>query len=568
MYKRAAVALLLAASAAFGGEIAITPPPPLAANSFEHLVAAASDGRGFYVLFSNITYRVDRWLISGSTLDGVVSTFGEGEKVGFAASDDGYLVVIVDHGHMRGWRVGTHGELLDTTPFELGPTNAENVAVAWDGTRYVVAWSDQQPSVFSSFVDRQGHVSSGTRIASSLNPVAIAVNNGVSVLLGYNALNGHLIARSSTFGSFDLAAEGALSSAVAAGADGFLVTWLSGGKLFARRLDADGRPAGALLEPVLEPANVWTQCCGAVRVTWDGRGWVIAAKTQLTTVRCVRVGADGTMGKPFEATSQTIVSSSNVAIASNGSRTLVGYWLYGVYTKFLDSEAELPLHTPYRATQVGAMAAFDGVDYVVAWGEQSDLRIARVTTSGQPLDGRGIVVTTGPPGLGPFPIQVAGGAGVSVVLWSEQPIEGLALRALRFDAAGTPLDRNPIEIGSKCLNTGATERAVWDGAAFVVFSSCGNALTGMRLGKGIAPSVVYPAPVTSFELAHGGGRFLVVQRDDNGMRAFAVFDDLSLATPFRTLATEVILHVSVASSGGEFLVVWSDSPVSRSSHNA
>src|ERR1043166_3207142 len=79
--------------AAAAAEIPLTQPTPLIPSAEDATEAAASDGRGFFVLFSHGT--INRGVKSFQGIVGdVTADLGEAEGAAVAAGDDGYLVVL------------------------------------------------------------------------------------------------------------------------------------------------------------------------------------------------------------------------------------------------------------------------------------------------------------------------------------------------------------------------------------------------------------------------------------------------------------------------------------------
>jgi hypothetical protein len=548
-----AVLLLALSPVAFSAEVPLTPTPPLAPSAADALDGVASDGHGFFVLFHNPTVLRGLQLFRGWTLDGTESTFDEAEAAAVAGSDNGYLVVMARNSGLIARRVSSSGVVLDATPIVIGPLYSGGVmtpppaAVAWDGTRYVVVWNDRaMRRLVVSFVDRNGVVSGGDTIATDFfvasdESATVAARNGVAVVLWRQrgAVFARTIAGASIGEPFPVAFVTGAPPQIAGGGDGFLATWSLNGSIVAEHFDSNGQPGSSFQVPLSGDRP---------RVAWDGSAYVIIA-TQATTLRGIRVSATAPVGAAFDIAG----GASGGDMASNGRRTLVVYGAAGLYAKFLDDlGTPFPIHG-HPASQFDVHAAFDGVDDVVGFRQElpgggSEIRLARVTTRGEPLDGAGIVVASGTVDLN----DVAGGGGTSVVVWSEPN----KLLAQRFTASGTPLDPAPLLISTDCLLGPA--RVVWDGSTFVLFwASCAGGTWAARIGSSMTPVMIHPTAFAFMEVARGANGFLIA----SGLEAIAVTDDLRLLAGPRRFGAPgegLLGTASLASDGGSFLAVWLD----------
>ncbi|HYU25433.1 MAG TPA: hypothetical protein VEO74_09540, partial [Thermoanaerobaculia bacterium] len=240
-------------------------------------------------------------------------------------------------------------------------------------------------------------------------------------------------------------------------------------------------------------------------------------------------------------------------------RILVASGSPGMYARFLgETGAAIPIH-PHLASQYGVHATFDGVDEAVVFrqelpGYQKELRLARVTTRGEPLDSAGIVVASGQIEGG----DVAGGGGMILVTWAEGHNGQEDIRAQRFTAAGTPLDPAPLLLAANTV-VASSPIGVWDGSGFVVFFSTYQRGTfGIRIGDASAEKQVHPAAL-QFNVARSADRFMFAYGQSVSPLAVAVTDDLRLATGSVALGptNEAAQAIpSIASDGSDFVVAW------------
>lgn len=544
---------LVLSSAALASEVPLTPPPPLMPSTIDDF-GVAGDGGGFLFLLGTAFTTSVRRHFHGWTLDGAESTFDTGDNGAVAAGDSGYLVVAANNGgNVVARRVATSGEVLDAAPLIVGPTGTFGshfvplLAVAWDGSRWVVVSSRV------SFVDRNGGVSGGGVAIGDLasdTSVSMAARNGVAVVVwrARGALFARTISVTAMSDPIPLGAATGFAPQIAAGDDGFLATWSINGTLVARHFDANGRP-DAFFELGLNADRA--------RIAWDGSAYVVVARSG-AALRGIRASATAPLGVPFDIAGDA--NDSDLAIASAGSRILVGYGEPSMYVRFLgETGAAIPVY-PHLASQKRVRAAFDGVDEAVLFQQelpnyQNELRLARVTTRGEPLDGAGFVVAGGPIELA----DVAGGGGMILVTWTELHNGQEDIRAQRFTAAGTPLDPAPLLLAA---NTVVASRpiGVWDGSGFVVFySPYGRGTFGIRIGDGSSEQQVHPAAALQFNVARSADRFMLAYGQIVMPRAVAVTDDLHLATGSVDLGppNEGALTIpSIASDGSDFLAVW------------
>jgi hypothetical protein len=93
-----------------------------------------------------------------------------------ASDGQGSLVVFCDQGEIRGTRVGSDGVVVGTPGFDIsiGPDWSDQAAIAWNGQRYLVAWTtarnDGSTDLFAGRVTAAGVVQDPAGITLSTGP--------------------------------------------------------------------------------------------------------------------------------------------------------------------------------------------------------------------------------------------------------------------------------------------------------------------------------------------------------------------------------------------------------------
>ncbi|MDP1916237.1 MAG: Ig-like domain-containing protein [Myxococcales bacterium] len=234
---------------------------------------------------------------------------------------------------------------------------------------------------------------------------------------------------------------------------------------------------------------------------------------------------------------------------------------------------ELSVDEPTRTpdSNVGGMAAaFDGTNTLVVWTDQkngSDIRAARVTSTGQSLDPMGFILA-GTRDWEDSPAVSWDGTNYLVV-WRASPHPGFVdstLKAVRVSPAGVLLDGMPI-MASGSLTSEAQPITAWNGASHFVawthFAQAGQELFSAR----VAPngSLLDPQPVRlgtgqNPAIAWGGATHLLAWTTPNGVRV-GRFDlvgrDLDDGGWLVSSSGMAEVDPSVAWSGSSFLVAWS-----------
>jgi MYXO-CTERM domain-containing protein len=238
-----------------------------------------------------------------------------GTPVSHVASDGtNYLVAwvsgtgVTGTGPLVGTRLGPNAEALDVAPIAIAPSAiALSVAVAFNGTSYLVAYEQPSGAIAAVRVDKNGQL-----VGTSATTIAMRTSNETNL-------------------------------AVASDGSGWLIAWTDTGKMRAARVDASGQ----LRDPSAIAVSSST-ASGPVGAAWDGRRyWVIWTDTRhaspvlpqygLLEVYGARVSSGGAVDDP----GGILISGGHdhlaSAVAGGDHQILVAYYRmmaeqpYGIY---------------------------------------------------------------------------------------------------------------------------------------------------------------------------------------------------------------------------------------------
>jgi hypothetical protein len=401
--------------------------PPTGAPGDQYAPVVAFDGTNFLVLWmtnpngaawSLAATRVDR---HGVPLDpnGVILpslTWANADRPAVAFAAGAYLVTFVRDGRIHGVRIGTDGRVRDDVfPISDGvpqvPVSLRHFewmpSVASTGSMFLVVWTEvdqlDDPPWSDPLYD--GNIF-GSRVdgTSVLDPSGIAI----SMAPGWQSMGG-----------------------VASDGEGFLVTWIDalvdgGGRIDGARVD--GR--GTVLDP--DGFSIAAASSGASAVAFGDSVYLVVFESPPNDrppgypdgdhdVWAVRVAIDGTVLDPDPV-------AVSVGLPQEGSPAV----------------------------------AFDGTNFVAVWSDtrhdQSAVFAARINGDGVVLDPVGIALsrtwTTSP--------AVAGGVGITLVVWGGHDVNGTRLRS---DGTSPDAEGRLISLGS--LPLGDPDVA-FNGSVFLV----------------------------------------------------------------------------------------------------
>ena len=330
------------------------------------------------------------------------------------------------------WRVDAVGNPVDAEPFVAaqGNLNLGNPSAAWNGSLYLLVWSDSSSSPIKVVGRRM--LPDGTFI----DPVPFPI------------LDGH---------SADAAAVGDL----------FLVT-----AAFAPTNPEYVFTYGARVEggsgTVLDPTALFLGSSFSVRprVAASGNRWVVLTEAHLThdenqaNVNLLFVETDGTLGSNTIKVGTANVQNWGSADVACSPSTVLVVWEYGsnwlnndVYARIVDADgtlgpAAINLTQSETSGQLQPTVGWDGNQYVVAYesyqnnplfyDQRPDVYAKRVSESGVPIDPSGFAVWDAAVWASNPEVSGLGGG---VALWSASVYEAQPYAALRSEVR--PLYADP-----------------------------------------------------------------------------------------------------------------------------
>ncbi|PYQ29166.1 MAG: hypothetical protein DMF56_12885 [Acidobacteria bacterium] len=438
---------------------------------------------------------------------------------GRIASDGTSFLAVWNDAHNRdgdilGARLAQDGTVVDSVPLVVAntPSNETEPAVAWGRDRYLVAWATENEPVRGRFVTSVGTMSGtiqiGTRAAASGYPWVRMAFNGSRFLVAWFEsdqlgssiqgatvdLDGHVVQREllrpATFG-FELAAlagtfylvrvddrrvvaiplddamnPGAtvllddsphpvLNVHVAARGDDLLIAWTGSSSakyIQTVRLTAGGEQERWAFDS--EPSTLW-------EVVTDGNGYLLLYG-DFSSVRARRPGSGGETMVAIPPLPATVDNA-----ASNGSRTIALIRT----TESLESNGDL---------SVSVIGEDHVTPLVVAPRHETDPEVA---TAGDR----------------------------KLAVWTEflTAENRLMVAAARFDANGSPLDTQPMEIGSLTTREGRRPRVASDGSGWLVIWEYNSRVLGRRIRRNGAFLDATPLDLGSSANAISGGHTAV-----------------------------------------------------------
>ncbi|AKT38190.1 hypothetical protein [Chondromyces crocatus] len=379
-------------------------------------------------------------------------------------------------------------------------------AIAFDGSGYLVAWTDTRTPVESTFA---------TRVAADgtiRDPVGIFLGPGSSPTIAFDGTRYLIVHKAPN----PQALRGALVSPV----DGLL--------------DPQGFTIASATDATRNPA-----------ATFDGTNFVVAWVGGGTHL--ARVSPTGTvLGLTLLDSGPPAYNSFDTrpALASDGANTLVVWQasdrrIHGVRVAPSGTRLDVPSLTigppnPGPSGQRTPTVAFDGANYVIAWldssSEYSNHRIeaTRVTPQGTVLDPTGILVASEPDIHLRFESPEAAFDGQNTVLtWPRGPFwdGGLSLYTTRLSPSGTVHDPDGVLLAEAASDSAIASSGA---GAFVVWTdqttpegTGGTAIRGARLASDGStiddPSLLLSTSgngQTQPAIAFDGVNHLVVWADD------------------------------------------------------
>ena len=306
--------------------------------------AAASNGEGFLVAWIDQTITVAR-AISRSGDVAPLSTIGRSVIGRPAIASDGrsYAIARPSFDSVVVTAVSEAGNVLNETTFQIAAPTFPEVAIAWSGSRYVVAWNERLPT-FSNVVAAQ--IDAALTVVSSPHAIAFGAGSETAPAIGVSR-NRVLILWS------DIEVEADIRG-----------TFLHGGPevLVSQGLAPQRMIAAASSGDV--HAVLWSEGDTAPRLMF---------------------GRVSSSGEALDGPGIDIAPALTANIASNGDVFLVAYEIdRGIAAVRFGRDGALLDRTPIEITGSGRrpVVASNGRDFVVGW-EELGVRVAIVTAAGE-----------------------------------------------------------------------------------------------------------------------------------------------------------------------------------------
>lgn len=605
-------------------------------------------GTGLLVVFASETVLAGAHSSPRSTAVSQVSSFHMVSQSGFlvdthpayafapfnqsspsAASDGhGSLVVWSDtrsgSADIYGCRVGAGGTPADEAGLAIStaPGAERYPDAAFDGTNYLVVWSDHRTDtsdIYASRVTPGGVVLDPEGVPVAIGPgfqgyPSVACDGAVylvvwsdgsgpgSICASRVALDGQVLDSAIT-----LPACPAIQAAPAVAFDGvnYLVVWTDvrddiSGDIYAARV----APSGEVLDTLGFPVGAAPNFQAGAAMAWDGSVmlvvWHDLRETAFADLYGARVDTDGTVLDP----DGILVAAAPdyqwaPSLASNGDNFLVVWQdgrghgdVFGTRVtrdgEVLDPDGLLIRSGP--ESQMSPAVAWDGSNCLVVWQDTrtgvSDISVfgARVANDGTLVDPDGFLISTAA-AVQQLPAAASDGMAVYAIVWEERRGMEWDIRAVRLRRDGGLLDPIPLTVSL----AGGSQRApalVYDGRSYLAVWEDGEGRTRDIRGARVTPdgqvldSSGIPICTAEWEqlvpaVASGSRNSLVVWQDWrlNGFHIFGA----RVSRDGRVLDSAGIRMSAgggwerapaVAADSTGYLVVWVDVLSGRDIHGA
>lgn len=364
----------------------------------------------------------------------------------------------VNSGHRVELAVVSSGAVQQSNlPVTSAASDQSQPSVSWDGTQYLVVWSDiRRPDggdIYAARVTPLGAVLDGDGIA-----VSAAAGAETQPVVSWNGNQHFVLWRDTRSGTAQI----------------FGARVDSAGNV----QDASGLPVGTSSLELGDPA-----------ITWNGVEHLVAWTEGRSSVRAARVTVSGAIQSAFDLSTPSY-SSARPALAASAADVLIA-WQDGrwgesdIYAARIIEGAIAPPGEFYvsgmPSREEEPALASDGTDFFAVWrdyrGGFGDTEIygTRLTTEGTVLDPAGIFVSRGPL-LSASEPAVAWGANTYLVVWTQRTrsvgTSTYQVHGARVAADGSVLDATPFLIASEA-DEGEPDVA-WNGSDFFVVWSAGQ----------------------------------------------------------------------------------------------
>jgi hypothetical protein len=363
-----------------------------------------------------------------------------------------------------GARVSGAGSVLDPTGFAISTaTDAQSVpALAWNGTNFLVVWEDNRagapPDIYGARVSGAGSV---------LDPMGIAISTATDAqsvpALAWNGTN-------------------------------FLVVWEDNRPGASTTPDIYGTrvsAAGSVLDPTGIAISTAADWQSVPAVAWDGTSFLVVWRDHRSgsffepDIYGARVSGTGSVLDPTGIAISTATDEQSLpAVAWNGANFLVvwsdhrsgtNYDIYGARVSATGSVLDatgIPVSAAANS-QSSPAVAWNGTNFLVVWddwrsGSCCDVYGARVSGAGSVLDAAGLAISTAAGGQ--TEPELAWNGTNFLVVWQDGRSGGFVeadIYGTRVSAAGSVLDSTGIAI-STSANDQTSPAVAWNGTDFLV----------------------------------------------------------------------------------------------------
>ncbi|HEX7152446.1 MAG TPA: hypothetical protein VF618_13240 [Thermoanaerobaculia bacterium] len=515
-------------------------------------VAVASDGQHFLVTSVSLSQpqfrssEVVAMLVDAAGQPLLPASWNLGttiaDEAGAGSSGRTYLVAWGALGRTDAALFDNNGEPLRpvfqlhpaTRPMLLPRDGGGSRNVVWDGTQYVVlsrleVVNGSRIDAFSvaTFVDEQGTILRNDIPVAGFNPPEAAARNGRTVLASFGVEGvsiQSLLSNGTTSSVHTIPVSGALSVAVAASPESYVVVWTTSAGVFVQPISASGEPAGA-------PFRISDQGGREVSATWNGTHYVIAWVADPARLVTMRLAGATPLDPAPVPQAEAVVAQETV---SNGSATLLAWSSNLTVAKPLggsDAEAT-PVHRYNFERRSPFLAAYGG-DLAAIWVERDrDIFHRSLVPQQAPR-----IIRSG------LPLAFARGAGGTIVVSTQRP--GLsALVNEQFDFSLSPV----VPTHARAVAIGNEFAVAWHANDELV-------LARVRSDGTIADRrVVATSPfVRELAIAASRDRVLVGWYSETSGLSISIDGNTPVSLGGPALLAN---RMSIASDGEDFLVTW------------
>ena len=509
----------------------------------------ASDGTNYFVIWEdcrNSLYpdiygvRINQDGIVLDTAGIPISNNSERqENPSIVFDNTNYFVVWKDYRNdqysdIYGARVNQAGIVLDTAgiPISTGTYWQSNPTAAFDGTNYMVVWSDLQyglhSDIYGARVNQSGVVldSGGIAISTAVDDQGIpfVVYDGYNFLIAwvdrrsgndYSDIYGARVSQAGlvldtagiiiSSAEFDqqlpaIASDGTTSLVV--WADGRNASWGEWSDIYGARVNQ----AGIILDTAGIIISIAANDQRTPAVAFDGINylvvWCDSRNVPYYDLYGMRISQNGILLDSIIAISTSVYDQWYPAVAFDGTNYLVAWQdgrndpgcsdIYGarITTSGIVLDTGIAISTS-PSYQLYPAVAFDGTNYFVVWTDDSTTNIqgTRINQDGVVLDTVGITISNA--ALGQWAPSIAFDGTNYLVVWHDERNGSYSdIYGTRVNQSGIVLDSAGIAI-STVANNQLYPSVAFDGANYlVVWIDCRSGFSSDIYGAKISPTGV------------------------------------------------------------------------------